>query len=110
MNFLLDTTVLIDTLRSRNGRRALLAELVGQGHRLGTGAINIAEVYTGMRPGEEARTEAFLNSLQCYPMTCGIARLAGSLKGPIYAGRRHARSAGHHHCGDGVGARTYADD
>lgn len=81
MNFLLDTTVLIDTLRSRNGRRALLAELVGQGHRLGTGAINIAEVYTGMRPGEEARTEAFLNSLQCYPMTCGIARLAGSLKG-----------------------------
>ncbi len=34
-----------------------------------------------MRPGEEAGTEAFLNSLQCHPMTCGIARLAGSLKG-----------------------------
>ncbi len=80
MKFLLDTTVLIDALRSRNGRRALLAELVGGGHRLGTGAINVAEVHAGMRPGEEARTEAFLKSLQCYPMTCGIARLAGSLK------------------------------
>ena len=81
MKFLLDTTVLIDVLRSKHQRRALLAELVGQGHGLSTGAINIAEVYTGMRPGEEAGTEAFLNNLQCYPLTCGIARRAGSLKG-----------------------------
>ncbi len=81
MKLLLDTTVLIDTLRSRNNRRALLVELVTQGHKLSTAAINIAEVHAGLRPGEEEGTEAFLNSLQCHAMTCGIARSAGSLKG-----------------------------
>ena len=80
MKLLLDTTVLIDTLRSKKNRRALLVELVGAGHKLSTSAINIAEVHAGMRPGEEAGTEAFLNSLQCHPITCGIARLAGSMK------------------------------
>lgn len=80
MKFLLDTTVLIDTLRSRNNRRALLTELVMQGHKLSTSAVNIAEVYAGMRPGEEKGTEAFLNSLHCVPLTGGVARLAGSLK------------------------------
>jgi predicted nucleic acid-binding protein len=77
---LLDTTVLLDVLRARQNRRSLLAELVTAGHLLATAAINIAEVYAGMRSGEEARTEAFLSSLECYPMTGAIARRAGSLK------------------------------
>ena len=33
-----------------------------------------------MRLGEEPRTEAFLSSLHCYPMSGAIARRAGSLK------------------------------
>jgi predicted nucleic acid-binding protein len=78
--FLLDTTVLIDVLRTRKNRRPLLAELVTAGHILATAAINIAEVYAGMRAGEEVKTEAFLSSLDCYPMTGAIARRAGSLK------------------------------
>ena len=77
---LLDTTVLIDALRARQNRRAMLAELVAAGHTLATAAINISEVYAGMRPGEELRTEAFLSSLACYPMSGEIARRAGSLK------------------------------
>ena len=80
MNLLLDTTVLIDTLRSRNDRRSLLAELVIQGHRLSTAAINIAEIHAGMRSGEEERTEAFLARLQCFSMTSETGRLAGLLK------------------------------
>ena len=80
MKLLLDTTVWIDTLRAKKNRRALLSELVGAGHKLSTSAINIAEVHAGMRPGEEDGTEAFLNSLQCHAITCGIARLAGSRK------------------------------
>ena len=80
MIVLLDTTVLIDALRARQNRRALLADLVGAGHTLATAAINIGEVYAGMRPGEEPRTEAFLSSLHCYPMSGAIARRAGSLK------------------------------
>jgi predicted nucleic acid-binding protein len=78
--FLLDTTVLIDVLRIRKNRRTLLAELVTGGHILATAALNIAEVYAGMRTGEEVKTEAFLSSLDCYPMTGAIARRAGSLK------------------------------
>jgi predicted nucleic acid-binding protein len=80
MILLLDTTILIDVLRARQNRRLLLAELVTGGHLLATAAINLAEVYAGMQSGEETRTEAFLVSLECYPMTATIARRAGALK------------------------------
>jgi predicted nucleic acid-binding protein len=80
MILLLDTTVLIDVLRAQHNRRLLLGELVAGGHLLATAAINIAEVYAGMQSGEQARTEAFLVSLECYPMTGTIARRAGALK------------------------------
>jgi predicted nucleic acid-binding protein len=80
MILLLDTTVLLDVLRGLPKRRSLLAELVAAGHILSTAAVNIAEVYAGMRRGEETRTEAFLSSLDCYPITGAIARRAGSLK------------------------------
>jgi predicted nucleic acid-binding protein len=77
---LLDTTVLLDVLRSRQNRRSTLAQLIGGGHTLATAAINIGEVYAGMRLGEEAKTEAFLSRLECYPTTATIARRAGFLK------------------------------
>ena len=80
MIVLLDTTVLIDVLRNRLNRRALLLEVVERGHTLTTAAINIGEVYAGMRSEEEAATEAFLSSIECYPITATIARRAGSLK------------------------------
>jgi len=80
MILLLDTTVLLNVLRARQNRRSLLAELVAGGHLLATAAINVGEVYAGMQVGEEKRTEAFLSSLDCYPITAAIARRAGSLK------------------------------
>ena len=60
MRLLLDTSVLIDVLRRRHGRRELLAELARNGHNLATTALNVAEVYAGMRPEEEAQTEALV--------------------------------------------------
>ncbi len=80
MIFLLDTTILIDSLRHRQGRRELLAKTIRQGHTLATTAINLAEIYAGMRPSEEARTKMFLDGLECYPVTAAIARRAGKLK------------------------------
>lgn len=80
MRLLLDTSVLIDVLRLRRGRRELLAELARAGHTLATSALNVAEVYAGLRPGEEAQTEAFLSALDCYELTGTAARLAGILK------------------------------
>jgi predicted nucleic acid-binding protein len=80
MTLLLDTTILIDALRHRQGRRELLAKTVHQGHRLATTTINLAEIYAGMRPVEEARTKMFLDGLEYYPVTAAIARRAGRLK------------------------------
>ena len=80
MRLLLDTSVLIDALRSRPTRRAWLAELVRNGHSLETCALNVAEVYVGMRTEEEDRTEAFLGSLICHPITANTGRRAGRLK------------------------------
>jgi predicted nucleic acid-binding protein len=77
---LLDTTVLIDALRAHHNRRSLLAQLVESGHTLATSAINMAEVYAGMRPGEAVATEAFLSNLECYSITPAVARRAGSLR------------------------------
>lgn len=79
MTFLLDTTVLVDVLRGRNGRRELLAQLLLDGHKLTTSAINAGEVYAGVRAGEEARTTALFDRLSCVPVTCSIAQSAGAL-------------------------------
>jgi predicted nucleic acid-binding protein len=80
MKLLLDTSVLIDVLRRRNQRRELLAELVRAGHTLATTTLNIAELYSGMRPGEESATEAFLDGLDAHALSGSIARQAGILK------------------------------
>ncbi len=42
--------------------------------------MNVTEVYSGLRPGEEAITEAFLSSLDFVPVTSEIARKAGLLR------------------------------
>jgi predicted nucleic acid-binding protein len=80
MIILLDTTVLIDVLRNRANRRDLLANFVQQGHTLATSAINVAEVYAGMRPHEATETDRLLSNIESYPTTGAIARHAGVLK------------------------------
>jgi predicted nucleic acid-binding protein len=80
MDLLLDTSVLIDTLRFRKQRRELLARLVEEGHRLSTTALNIAELYTGIRSGEETRTSFLLDSLECYALDCETGKQAGLLQ------------------------------
>lgn len=80
MKILLDTSVLIDALRARNNRRGLLANLLHEGHSLTTSVLNVAEVYAGMRAGEEAQTAEFLSGLECFELQENAARLAGHLK------------------------------
>jgi predicted nucleic acid-binding protein len=88
---LLDTTVLIDTLRNRNQRRRLLASLVASGHVLATSTVNIAEVFAGLRPGEEQATRAFLAGLDLFPVSAAIAERAGQLKA-AFRRQGHTRS------------------
>ena len=78
--FLLDSSAIIDTLNGKRGRAKLLEDLIQQGHVLACCPINITEVYAGMRPHEEIRTGELLTSLQLFPITFPIARLAGLLK------------------------------
>lgn len=78
--YLLDTNVIIDILNDKKGRRALLLDLLNQGHVLGCCPINVSEIYAGLRPREETATEEFLQSLQYFDITWPIARRAGLLK------------------------------
>jgi predicted nucleic acid-binding protein len=78
--YLLDTNVIIDILNDKKERRALLLDLLNQGHVLACCPINVSEIYAGLRPKEESATEEFLRSLQYFDITWPIARQAGLLK------------------------------
>jgi tRNA(fMet)-specific endonuclease VapC len=78
--YLLDTSVLIDVLNGKHNRDALLKGLLSQGDMLACCAINVSEVYAGMRPKEESRTEQLLQSLEYFEINWEVARLAGLLK------------------------------
>lgn len=78
--FLLDTTVIIDSINGKHGCNQLLDDLLAQRNLLACCSINVTEVYAGMRPHEAKATEAFLGSLKFYEITWDIARRAGELK------------------------------
>src|SRR5260370_42686580 len=79
MTYLLDSSVLIDTLNDRNGRPQQLVQFSQQDILLACCAVNVTELHMGMRPGEEAKTEMFLRSLEFFPVTWEVAQLAGDL-------------------------------
>lgn len=76
---LLDSSVIIDAINGRNGRAELLEELIDKGTLLACCPINITEIHMGLRPHEAEKTEAFLASLEFYPVTPEIAKYAGDL-------------------------------
>jgi predicted nucleic acid-binding protein len=78
--YLLDTSVIIDVLNGKRNRDTLLKSLLSQGDLLACCAVNISEVYAGMRPKEETKTEAFLQSLDYYEINWEVAKRAGLLK------------------------------
>ena len=78
--FLLDTSVIIDAINDRKNRRELLRGLLQSGNALACCSVNVAEVYAGVRPKEEASTAAFLRALDYYPISFATSQLAGELK------------------------------
>ena len=78
--FLLDTSVIIDCLRGIKHRPQQLENLCVQGHMLGCCCVNIAEIYAGVKPGEEKVTQKLINSLEYFEITREIAQKAGKLK------------------------------
>lgn len=78
--YLLDTSVIIDLLNGKRGRDALLLRLLSEGYVLACCAITVTEVYAGMRPREQAKTDSFIDSLLYYSVTKATAKHAGQLK------------------------------
>ncbi len=77
---LLDTRFLIDVLNDRKDRASLMERLVLEHHTLACCAINVAEVYVGLREWEAQKTEALLRQLLYIPIRWEAAKLAGNLK------------------------------
>ena len=77
---LLDSGIIIDALNGKRGRRELIDQLIQDGADMACCSINVTEVYAGLRPGEEAKTERLLRSLKFYPVTWEIAKQAGDLQ------------------------------
>ena len=77
---LLDSSVIFDHLNGRYSRTEFLDQLIEQGHVLACCTVNITEVYAGLRSGEETKTDAFIDSLECLEVTPAIARQACLLR------------------------------
>lgn len=80
MTILLDTSIIIDALRNRRGRRGLLRSLLEEGHELACCAVNVAEVYSGMRPHEAEETTELVEGLAYVQISREAARTAGELR------------------------------
>ncbi len=79
-SYLLDTNILIDIINGRPDAEALMLRLAKQEESLGCCAINIAEVYAGLRPQQQQRAVKLFSILTYYDITEEIARKAGTLK------------------------------
>ena len=77
---LLDTNFLIDVLNDRRGRADLMKRFIVGGDVLACCAINVSEVYAGMRSSEASKTERLLRELMYVPIRWEAAQLAGHLK------------------------------
>jgi predicted nucleic acid-binding protein len=79
-SYLLDTSVIVDVLNGKRNRAALIRTLAAEGHKLACCAVNVAEIYAGMRPGEEKKTSALLRGMNYFEITWEAAQLAGELQ------------------------------
>lgn len=74
---LLDTTILIDLLRGRDGATRRLRDLVARGDTPCACAINVDEVTRGIRETEEESAGALLTGLRIVPLDAGEGRRSG---------------------------------
>lgn len=80
MNYLLDTNIIIDAINRRRGRDLFINDVLPRNDSLACCAINLIEVYSGLRPHESERTRKFFDRLECYPITHSIGIQAGMIR------------------------------
>lgn len=77
---LLDTSVLINFLHGKPEALALFRDLTSRRVALAISCITVAELYAGIRLGEEVETARLIDSLDCLPLTGEIAKKAGLIR------------------------------
>ncbi|HLY60685.1 MAG TPA: type II toxin-antitoxin system VapC family toxin [Terriglobia bacterium] len=76
---LLDTDILIDFLRGRKEARLLLLQYEAAADPPVISVVSVAELWAGMRLGEESSTSALLSALRKIPLSEEIALTAGNM-------------------------------
>ena len=79
---LVDTDILIHFLRGRREAKNFLSLLLDQS-RILCSAITVAEIFAGIRPGEEEKTRALIDNLEVLDVTREIAEKAGQYRRTI---------------------------
>ena len=74
---LLDTDVLIDFLRKQVAARAFIVDAWAKRRPMFYSSVTVAELYAGIRPGENPALAGLLGSMVSVPLTDDIARTAG---------------------------------
>ena len=82
---LIDTDVLIESLRGNHKIVDYLVGLHEKGSAFFYSPITKAEIYHGIRSGEEKKVESLFESMQCIPITAEIGE-----KGGLYLKQFHA--------------------
>jgi predicted nucleic acid-binding protein len=78
---LLDTTVLIDLLRGREGAGARLRDLRARDDVAWVCAVNVEEAVRGLLPGEHASARAFFAGIRVAPLGAREGWQAGEWRG-----------------------------
>lgn len=74
---LFDTDVLIDFLRKRPAAREFINDAWATRPALYYSSITVAELYAGIRPGEESALKSLLSSMTSVSLTDSVAESAG---------------------------------
>jgi len=77
---LIDTSVLIEFLRRKPRAVALFRDLSARHINLAISSVSVAELYGGIRLGEETKVARMIESLDCLPLTTSIAKQAGLIR------------------------------
>lgn len=81
-NTLVDTDILIHFLRGRREAKDFLSSLLDRS-RIFCSSITVAEIFAGIRPGEEEKTRALIDNLEVLDVTREIAEKAGHYRRTI---------------------------
>ena len=81
-NTLVDTDILIHFLRGRRKAKDFLSSLLDRSQIL-CSSITVAEIFAGIRPGEEEKTRALIDNLLVLDVTREVAERAGQYRRTI---------------------------